>query len=502
MGIKARVIQDTVRYAASMVLAQFVLFVGGFAIARFLGPTHYGLWNGLQLILQYASYSQLGIVNALNRELPLRRGKGELAQAERVRSATLGTVLVTALVAGAGILAYSMIATSRHSPLVILGLRFVGLLVILQQIYGYSEICFRTNHEFGIVGKLRLFRTVLEVSLAVLLTYAFDLAGRLWAATLTFIVILAYIFRRHPVPFRPAFDPKGATKLITIGFPIMLVGLVSGVYQSIDRVLILAFLDPTHLGYYAIGLTAASVLGILPGVVGEILYPRFAERYGATNSPSQLKEYVLTPTYLLAHLLPLFQGTIYLLIPYVILTALPKYALAIRPARILVMGSFFFAVAGFASDFLNTINKQAMNLMAQIASLAIAISSTYAVLRLGWGIQGVAVATVLTSLFYSLGLLGYVLLRHFATPLDSLKTLWNLYLPFGYCLALLLLIDLIPEAAIGQGIPLLPLVLLKVVIFTLFVFPLIARANRRVSFLPELFQQVAGLWRTGSNRSA
>lgn len=502
MRIKEQVIRDTVRYATRVALAQCVLFVGGFAVARFLGPTHYGLWSGLQLILLYASYSQLGMVNALNRELPFRRGKGESAQAEQVRSTTLGGVLVTALVASGAILAYSTIAASRYSPLVILGLRFVGLLVILQQIYGYSEICFRTNHEFGVVSKLRLYRTVLDVSLAVFLTYSFDLAGRLWAATLTFTVILAYILWQHPVPFRPALDPKEAAKLIAIGFPIMMVGLVYSLLQSIDRVLILAFLNPTHLGYYAIGLTAASVLAILPGVAGEILYPRFAERYGATNSPSELKEYVLTPTYLLAHLLPLFQGTIYLLIPYVILTALPKYALAIRPARILVMGSFFFAVAGFASDFLNTINKQAMNLMAQIASLAIAISSTYAVLRLGWGIQGVALATVLTSLLYSIALLGYVLLRHFATPLDSLKILWNLYLPFGYCLALLLLIDLVPDGAAGQGIPSLPLVLLKVVIFTLFVFPLIAQANRRVSFLPELFQQVAGLWRTGSNRSA
>lgn len=502
MGIKEQVIQDTVRYAASIALAQVALFVGGFAIARFLGPTHYGLWNGLQLILLYASYSQLGIVNALNRELPLRRGKGDFAQAEQVRSTTLGGVLVTALVASAAILAYSTIATSRHSPLLILGLRFLGVLVVLQQIYSYSEICFRTNHEFGVVSKLRLYRTVLDVSLAVLLTYSLDLAGRLWAATLTFSVILIYILWQHPVPFKPAFHPKEAAKLIAIGFPIMMVGLLYGLLQSIDRVMILAFLSPTHLGYYAIGLTAASVLGILPGVTGEILYPRFAERYGATNSPSELKEYVLTPTYLLAHLLPLFQGTIYLLIPYVILTALPKYALAIRPARILVMGSFFFAVAGFASDFLNTINKQAMNLMAQIASLAIAISSTYAVLRLGWGIQGVAVATVLTSLLYSLGLLGYVLLRHFATPAEGIKILWALYTPFGYCLALLLLIDLVPDGALNQGILSPAVVFLKVVIFALLVLPLIAQANRRVSFLPELFQQVAGLWRTGSNRSA
>ncbi len=500
MGTKEQVIRDTVRYAASVVLAQCALFVGGFAIARFLGPTHYGLWNGLQLILLYASYSQLGIVNALNRELPLRRGKGELAQAERVRSTTLGAVLVTALIAGGAILAYSTIATSRHSPLVILGLRFVGLLVVLQQIYTYFEICFRTNHEFGVISKLRFSRTVLDISLAVLLTYAFDLVGRLWAATLTFIVILAYILRQHPVPFRPAFDPKEAAKLIAIGFPIMLVGLVSGLFQSIDRVLILAFLNPTHLGYYAIGLTAASVLGIIPGVIGEILYPRFAERYGETNSPSQLKEYVLTPTYLLAHLLPVFLGTLYLLIPYAILMALPKYAPAIRPARILILGSFFLAIAGFASDFLNTINRQAINLMAQILSLAIAISFTYAFLRLGWGIQGVALATVLTSFLYSIALLGYVLLRHFATPIDSLKSLWNFYLPLGYCLALLLLIDLIPDGVMEQGIRSPAVVSLKVVIFALLVLPLIARANRRASFLPELYELVAGLRRSVFNR--
>lgn len=500
MGIKEQIIRDTVWYATRVALAQLALFIGGFAVARFLGPAHYGLWNGFQLILLYASYSQLGIVNALNRELPLQRGKGEFAQAERIRSATLGGVLMTALVAGVAILAYSTIATSRHSSLVIFSLRFVGLLVVLQQIYTYSEICFRTTHEFGIVSKLRLYRTILDISSAVLLTYLFDLIGRLWAAILASGGILAYIFWRHPVPFRPAFDPKTVVKLMAIGFPIMLVGLLSGMYQSIDRVLILAFLNETHLGYYAIGLTAVSALNILPGVTGEILYPRFAERYGATNNPSQLKEYVLTPTYVLAHLLPILQGMMYLLIPFVILIALPQYIPAIRPARILIWGSFFLAVAGFASDFLNTINKQIINLMAQIASLAIAICSTYVVLRLGWGIQGVALATVFTSLLYSTALLWYVLSRHFTVSAEGVKILWAIYTPFGYCLVLLLLIDLIPDGTMGQDVPWFPIVLVKVAIFALLVLPLIARANRKASFLPELFELVAGLRQSVRNR--
>lgn len=91
MRIKEQVVQHTVRYAASVALAQVALCVGGLTIARFLGPTHYGLWNGLQLILLYASYFQLGIVNALNREVPLQRGMGDLAQAEQILIADAST---------------------------------------------------------------------------------------------------------------------------------------------------------------------------------------------------------------------------------------------------------------------------------------------------------------------------------------------------------------------------------------------------------------------------
>lgn len=500
MGLKDRMIKDAATYFSSLFLAQIFLFVGGFLVARFLGPTNYGIWNGLQLILLYASYSQLGVVNALNREVPLQRGKGDLLKLERTRSAAFGVVVSSSLMMSGVVGLYSFAASSSHPPLIILGLRFMAMIVFLQQVYGYAEVCIRTEHDFSTVSRLRRWRAMLDMSLAAFLSFVFDLAGRLWAATLTWIAALLYVWGRRAVPFRPTFDLDETGRLIAIGLPIMLVGLVSGLFQTIDRVLILKFLGQTDLGYYGIGLMAMSTLGILPGVAAEILYPRLAERYGQTGSPSQLKEYVLTPTYLLAHLLPLFLGMMYLLIPYVILMALPKYAPAIKPARILILGGFFFAIAGFASDFLNTINKQAINLMAQIASLAIAVSSTYAFLRLGWGIQGVALATVLTSLLYSLGLLGYVLVRHFSTPIDSLKSLWSLYFPFIYCLGLLLLIDLIPAGAIDRDIPSLPVVLLKAVIFALLIFPLIAHANRRVPFLPELFELVAGLRQSVFNR--
>ena len=50
---------------------------GGVLQARYAAPQVLGLFNGIGLVLGYAPFLQLGILNGLNRELPYYVGKGD-----------------------------------------------------------------------------------------------------------------------------------------------------------------------------------------------------------------------------------------------------------------------------------------------------------------------------------------------------------------------------------------------------------------------------------------
>ena len=75
--------------------------------------------------------------------------------------------------------------------------------------------------------------------------------------------------------------PRSHDDLVSVGFPIMLAGLLFGLLTTIDRWLILIYLDRVQVGYYGIvGITVSGLL-LLPGIVSQQYYPRLAFAYGA-----------------------------------------------------------------------------------------------------------------------------------------------------------------------------------------------------------------------------
>src|SRR5687768_6675135 len=66
--------------------------------AGVLGPSGFGAWVALTLLLQYASFVTLGIPNGAGREIPVRLGAGRTGSAAFVEDVSLGSTLLAALV--------------------------------------------------------------------------------------------------------------------------------------------------------------------------------------------------------------------------------------------------------------------------------------------------------------------------------------------------------------------------------------------------------------------
>src|SRR5450759_3970952 len=67
--------------------AGYVVFAAGrllrdLAVARILGPSHFGMWGALVVYRQYSNYTDFGFTNGLGRVLPklLKEGKKLEAQ--------------------------------------------------------------------------------------------------------------------------------------------------------------------------------------------------------------------------------------------------------------------------------------------------------------------------------------------------------------------------------------------------------------------------------------
>jgi len=96
-------VREFLLFSSSTILYQGSRFLTALGAAKILGPGVYGLWNMLNLILTYGRLAHLGVINAMNRDVPLFKGKRDFQRVEEIRRASLGFMSLSTIVATAGI---------------------------------------------------------------------------------------------------------------------------------------------------------------------------------------------------------------------------------------------------------------------------------------------------------------------------------------------------------------------------------------------------------------
>ena len=151
-----------------------------------------------------------------------------------------------------------------------------------------------------------------------------------------------------------------------------------------------------------------------PQAFAIVMIPRFHYRFGKTGDPLALEPFVRRPLLALSCIIPIFCGVAFLLMPPVVHWLLPRYVSGLAAMKILLIGTFFISLAHMPNQFLIALDKQANTARFLLVLVAIAAALDYLFIRLGMGIEGVALGTVITYLLYYTGLLSYAL-RHYLT---------------------------------------------------------------------------------------
>ena len=73
--------------AGGNVISLLLRMVGGILQAKCVLPAVLGLYNSINLVLGYAPFLQLGILNGINRELPYYVGKGDRQRVNELAAA-------------------------------------------------------------------------------------------------------------------------------------------------------------------------------------------------------------------------------------------------------------------------------------------------------------------------------------------------------------------------------------------------------------------------------
>lgn len=443
--MKEKIVKDTLFYSSSTILSRFFGFIRSIIVARFLGPSLYGMWNALFIILEYSRYSSLGVLNAMNREIPFYRGKKEHEKVKNIRNMGFSAACIPSLIIGLALVLISIFIKGHVGPKWVAALRVVAVLVFARQLYDFFVLLLRSAHEFKLLSKIQLAFAILDLALIGLLVVRFGFYGFLWAIVLTYILIICYMFyrnhRRYKLKFY--FDKKLLIRLAKIGVFITLIGVVVNLRTTVDRLMIVRFLGVTELGYFGISYVLIRFIFLIPSAISQIIYPRLVERYGSSNkNTNSMRNYVEISTKVLTHSMPLIIGEAFLFLPFGVRLLLPQYIPGIVAAQITVLGLFFFSAEIIAGDFLVTTNRLRWYLGCSLIAVIFNIVLDYIFLKAGFGIKGVAIGGIMiTSFVYASFVLGTVIFQYLKNISGTILYLMKLYLPFFYSLCILLILN-------------------------------------------------------------
>jgi O-antigen/teichoic acid export membrane protein len=232
----------------------------------------------------------------------------------------------------------------------------------------------------------------------------YELPGFILGQSIAILAVSFFLVKIIPFDFKPKFDVQEAIRLIKVGFPMVATGLLYGFLTTVDRWVIVSFLGVEQLGYYSLAIMTIGFLTLVPMVVAQQIYPRMAETFGRTSSYTALKKWILRQAIIgVGITVPLAVG-IYFIFPLVVQRFLSAYVPGIAAMEIILLGLLFLPLAWGFGNFLNTVDKQSYVMAVQGFAILVNLGFNITFVKIGLGINGVALGTALAYMIYGITL--------------------------------------------------------------------------------------------------
>ncbi|MFI5370940.1 MAG: oligosaccharide flippase family protein [Candidatus Eisenbacteria bacterium] len=429
-----KIIRDFVGIAGSQYLVRLVLMARGVIAARMLGPAAFGLWNGLSLVIEYGMQSQLGTLQGLDQAVPPRIVEGDPRALVRIKRAGLFNLLVF----GLGFTALCGIYFLRSPGAIRVfwgetGLVLAGLTALLINVSNYHNTLLRSHGDVGSVSAWTMLQGLIGAVLGVALIPRFGAWGLLLGWIAGTVLALGYVRVRggRRVPITPAWS-EDSRLLLTVGFPMFVYVLLNFVMRSLDRLVILRFLGIESLGFYQLAVMAINMLLYLPDSLAYVMYPRIlARHHEAGQDPEAVRDPVERAFRFVSLLLPLFCGLAYLAADDAVLWLLPKYRAGVPSLRILCFGAAALGLGSLSSVVLMTLRRQVVLVPVAIGTTLLGALAMVTAARSGFGIRGVAWATLATYAVHSAVMLWFAFGGLHEGPWRRLLNLTRLFTPLA-----------------------------------------------------------------------
>lgn len=286
-----RYLQNTSWLFTGQVLRLVVALLVSVALARFLGPERFGLFNYVLSVITLVS-----VVVALGLQNYVRP---KMVQNPESREAILGTYFVlTGIASIVGYILVMLIVTHVTERSLVIGLfSILGGTLLLSpfkclDLWFQSQVAARFSVQAASVSLL-LFAVVKLVAIylgAPLLVFALIVL----CETIAVSGVQIYLYQKNYGSLRGLrVDGRHTREYLLNAWPLMLSGLAVVVYMRIDQIMIGGILGDSEVGQYAVATRISSLGHFVPQILASSLFPAIinAKSTGSTCYHQRLARY-------------------------------------------------------------------------------------------------------------------------------------------------------------------------------------------------------------------
>jgi O-antigen/teichoic acid export membrane protein len=334
-------------------------------ILNYVSIEEYGLWTYCFVILSYIGLAAFGFNTTYIRYAADYRSRNENHKLNELLSTGLismtlfsAVLFPTLYFLAPDILSLLGVGADLHQVARDL---FLGSAVIFMLNFSFSgfQNILEGEQRIDLVRKIQWFASVIEIALLVFfLTKGLGIISLLWAYGIRYLIILClnifFAYKTFP-HLRVSFSDyrrEALSQFLNFGGRLQLIGFLSILNQSIDRIFIAKFLHLEAVGFYEAARKLPNIGMTLPSAVAGSMIPAAAHLQG-TNQKAQINNAVLLGTRYLMILSSIPYAALIYFAPLIIETWLGKEFAEIVPVmQILALGTFINLLSGVGTSCL------------------------------------------------------------------------------------------------------------------------------------------------------
>ncbi len=368
-----------------------------------------GIYSTCLLAQTYMNYAQFGVLNAYNRDYPQALGRKDYDMAQKLKNNCMTFMLVVYLVIFVVFEAWvffhyhGRIGSQEYASYYAFGYAMCPILILTKSFDDMSNATCRMNGLYNKSAVIGFVRTIIALAIGMV---ALNLTGYygLYAMSLSSAILGIIFFHNSAMKgARLDFDWSFMKSMIIGGLPLLINSLIWTLVQSVDKFVILAFLDTEALGVYSVPLMGFTTMVLIPQTISQVFYIKISHLYGAHGDKRELLDKAGEFTSITAAISGGACILVFYIMPIFVDLFMPLYADGTPATQILIVGVAIYSTTMIFGNIFSVL-KLNKSLIANSVALCIfnVIFSSALVLFVEKSINMVAIGTGLSYALYSL----------------------------------------------------------------------------------------------------